>query len=268
MVGIEPSAVAAWPGVELLEALPGGARNQVLLARRGDRRLVVRRSTRSSASLDWELDLLEHLAEYGIGVPRVVPADDGRRHVHGVLIQEFVEGHPPRTDDEWRRVVEMVALVHQLTVGWPQRPGFASARELLVADRGGDVCLDAMPAQAVRVIRRAWRPVLAGRECAIHGDVGAGNVLVAEAQVTLLDWDEARVDVPWFDFAFLPATVAVPVPVPVDALVIAGLAWETATCWLPEPDYARRRLAELYARSGQTPTTRPCQLYLLRWPTH
>jgi Phosphotransferase enzyme family len=250
-VEIEPSAVAAWRGVQLLEALPGGARNQVLLAGRGDRRLVVRRSTRSSASLDWELDLLEHLGEHGVGIPPVVPANDGRRHVDGVVVQEFVEGHPPRTDDDWRRVVETLTVVHQLTVGWPQRPGFASARELLVADRGGDVRLDAMPAEAVHAIRRAWRPVLTGPQCAIHGDMGAGNVLVTDAGVTLLDWDEARVDVPWFDFAFLPAAPATAVPVPMDALITAGLAWETATCWLPEPDYAKRRLAELHARSDQ-----------------
>ena len=70
--------------------------------------------------------------------------------------------------------------------------------------------------------------------------------------MTLLDWDEARVDVPWFDFAFLPAAT-VPVDVPIDAVAIAGLAWETATCWLPEPECARRRLAELYARSDQAP---------------
>jgi len=127
-VVIEPSVVAAWRGVELLTALPGGARNQVMLARRADRRLVVRRSTRSSASLDWELDLLAYLAGHGVGIPRVVPADDGRRHVHGVLVQEFVDGHPPRTDADWQLVVETLTVVHRLTAGWPQRPGFASAR--------------------------------------------------------------------------------------------------------------------------------------------
>jgi Ser/Thr protein kinase RdoA (MazF antagonist) len=249
-VDIDQAAVAAWSGLELLHALPGGARNQVLLARHGDRRLVVRRSSRTSASLDWELNLLEHLAEHGVGVPRVVPASDGRRHLQGLLVQEFVDGYPPRTDDDWQRVVQTLTLVHQLTVGWPQRPGFASARELLVIDRGGDVDLDAMPTDAVQAVRQAWQPILTGPECAIHGDVGAGNILVTDAQVTLLDWDEARSDVPWFDFAFMPVSITTPAPVPMDALITAGVAWETATCWLPEPDYAKHRLAELRARSG------------------
>ena len=179
---IDPAAVAAWPGVELVRALPGGARNTVLLARRRDRRLVVRRSARSPASLDWELDLLEHLTGHGVAVPRVVPADDGRRHVDGVLVQEFVDGRPPRDDDDWHRVIQTLTVVHRLTVGWPQRPGFASARELLVRDRGGDVRLDLMPAQAVRAVRQAWQLVLGAPECAIHGDVGAGNILVTDAR--------------------------------------------------------------------------------------
>jgi aminoglycoside phosphotransferase (APT) family kinase protein len=78
--------------------------------------------------------------------------------------------------------------------------------------------------------------------------VGAGNILVDGERVTLLDWDESRVDVPWFDFAFVADDVEVPVPVDRVALVTAGVAWEAATCWMPEPEYAARRLAELYAR--------------------
>jgi Ser/Thr protein kinase RdoA (MazF antagonist) len=87
-------ALAAWSGVELLEPLAGGARNQVFLARRGRARLVVRRSGRPAASLEWELDLLEHLRANGVLVPEVVPADDGRRQVDGLLLQRFLEGRP------------------------------------------------------------------------------------------------------------------------------------------------------------------------------
>jgi hypothetical protein len=72
--------------------------------------------------------------------------------------------------------------------------------------------------------------------------------------VTLLDWDESRVDVPWFDFAFLPEGVEAPSPADRDTLVTAGVAWEAATCWTPEPEYAARRLAELYARLPRPPT--------------
>jgi Ser/Thr protein kinase RdoA (MazF antagonist) len=207
-----PRALAAWSRVELVQTLTGGARNQVYLARRGGQQLVVRRSTRPPASLDWELDLLEHLRVHAIGVPQLVPADDGRRHVDALLVHQFIKGHPPHDSRDWRRVVDLLDVIHGLTGGWPQRPGFASSRELLTSDRGGDVHLDTTPHGAVEAIRGAWQPILQGPECAIHADVGAGNILVDGDAVALLDWDEARVDVPWFDFAFLPVHVEVPSP--------------------------------------------------------
>jgi Ser/Thr protein kinase RdoA (MazF antagonist) len=191
---------------------------------------------------------LDYLASHGIGVPRTVSSDDGRRHVDGVLIYRFIDGRPPRDREDWQRAVAVLAAVHEMTEGWPQRPGFASSRQLLTADRGGDVRLDAMPPEAVDAIRAAWRPVVTDTECVNHGDVGAGNILVTETGIALLDWDESRVDVPWFDFAFLPPDIAAHVPVDPAELGIAGVAWEAATGWIAEPDYAAKRLAELYRR--------------------
>jgi len=187
----------------------------------------------------------------GIRVPAVVPADDGRRHVDGVVVQRWLPGGPPRTDADWAAVVGVLSRVHALTQGWSQRPGFASSRDLLVRDQGGDVDLGALPPPAAAAIRRSWQPLLVGAECAIHGDVGGNNILVHEGQAALVDWDEARVDVPWFDFAHLPAHVEVPTPVDRVSLTTAGVAWEAATCWLAEPEYATGRLAELQQRLRQ-----------------
>ena len=252
-VELQRSSVAAWAGVELRGPLIGGARNQIVRAERGNERLVVRHSSRSVPALDWELDLLEFLDAHGIEVPRAVSSDDGRRHVDGVVIYRFVDGRPPRDREDWQRAVAVLTAIHEMTAGWPQRPGFASSRQLLTADRGGDVRLDAMPHRAVAAVRAAWRPVVTGAECVNHGDVGGGNILVTETGIALLDWDESRVDVPWFDFAFLPPDVAADMPVEAEALSIAGIAWEAATCWTAEPDYAARRLAELYARVAVKP---------------
>jgi Ser/Thr protein kinase RdoA (MazF antagonist) len=235
--------------VEIGEPMPGGARNPVHRARRGCEELVVRVSGRSAASLEWEFDLLQALSEAGVTVPMPVRTDDGRRHADGVMVHRLIAGGPPRDQHDWRRVVETLRVVHAITIGWPQRPGFASARQLLTKDRGGDVDLAATPQPVANLIRRAWLPVLDGSECAVHGDLGAGNILVNDDRVALIDWDEARVDVPAFDYAHLPPDVPLPVAGRRSDIVTAGVAWETATCWVAEPDYARRRLAELRDRT-------------------
>lgn len=246
-----------WPELEPVGALTGGARNRVVLARYGNRQVVARRSTRSGASLAWELDLLEHLAGQGLRVPRPVPADDGRRSVNGVVVQEFLAGEPPSSTDDWMRVTAALKVVHDNTVGWTQRPGFASSANLLGRLSGGDVQLDAMPPELVEQVRQTWATIQIGPTSVVHGDVRAGNVLVDGGSVGLLDWDEARVDVRWFDLAALPTSTTLPGSIGRTALDAAALAWETATCWVAEPEYARscaHQLVELL--HSQDPTIR------------
>ena len=55
-------------------------------------------------------------------------------------------------------------------------------------------------------------------------------------------------DSPWFDLAPLPSDVPVPWPGDREVLVTAGLAWEAATCWVAEPDYAATVLSRLRNR--------------------
>jgi Ser/Thr protein kinase RdoA (MazF antagonist) len=243
-------AAEHWLGLEPVRALTGGARNPVMLARYRAEEVVIRRSSRCRASLGWELDLLEHLAAAGVRVPRPVPADGGRREVEGIVVQERLRGHPPRTSRDWQRVAATLEVVHAHTIGWPQRPGFASSAELLERDAGGDVRLDTMPAPLVDQVRRAWSELQVGPQSVVHGDVGAGNVLVDGDTVGLVDWDEARVDVRWFDLADLPVPVDLPDAIRPEALATAGLAWETATCWVAEPDHARSCARRLLARTA------------------
>lgn len=240
--------VRAWSGVELIRSLTGGARNPVYLAHRRGQDFVVRVSGRPAESLEWELDLLDALDAAGVVVPRSVATDDGRRHNQGVLVQQFIPGHPPHDRQDWERVVATLTTVHDVTADWPQRPGFASASYLLHHPTGGDIQLEAMPDDAVSLVRSSWQPVVTGAETAIHGDLGESNVLITDQQVALIDWDEARVDVPAFDFTDIPDQVPLPLPIDRTALSIAGLARETATCWISEPDYAAHRLDELRAR--------------------
>lgn len=237
----------AWGEVRVGARLGGGNRNEVVEVWLGTRRLVARRSRRSAASLSWEVRLLEHLAGGGVRVPEVVAAQDGRRHVDGVMVMSWLDGRSPEAAD-WPGVATVLRTVHELTRGWPQRPGSASTQQLLTEQRGGDVDLTGMPADAVAECRRAWARLAGSAQTVVHGDPGAANIRISAAGVGLLDWDEARVDVSDLDFAELP--VAGPADGGrLDVVRAAATAWEAANGWTLEPAYARRQLDLL--RSGR-----------------
>lgn len=239
----------AWPRLELGDPVDGGHRTDVRHARLGGRPVVVRRSTRSEAALAWELELLVHLDRRGVRVAPPIRTASGALHHEGVVVHPLLAGRHPVDPDDWARVAVMVRRLHQLTIGWPQRPGFASARELRSAPRGGDVDLASMPSDVVDEVRRCWATVASGPTCVVHGDLNASNVLVGEdGRAMLLDWDESRVDVPWFDLGDLPLDLPSGGPDEADVRA-ASLAWEVATSWAREPMYTRQRLEELRASS-------------------
>jgi len=143
-------------------------------------------------------------------------------------------------------VYRVLDRLHDITRDWPQRPGFSSTRELLTADRGGDVRLDLMPPDVVARCRDSWRPLAGESTSVVHGDPGAGNIRISRQGVGLIDWDEARVDASIFDIASLP--VIAPLGYGRERLADARRAldaWEAANGWVVEPAYARRRLAQL-----------------------
>ena len=242
--------LAAWGPLEVAGPLGGGNRNTVRELRRGRERLAGRWSRRSPASLDWEIGLLDHLARHGLRVPEVVPALDGRRQVNGVIVQTWLDGTPPRPAD-WPAVKAAVRQLHQVTAHWPQRPGFASTRELQTAERGGDVDLAAMPAEAVAACRQAWAALAGTPQAVVHGDLAPANIRISSAGAGLLDWDEARVDYTDLDLADLPGS-GLP-PARLAAAHRALTAWEAANGWTIEPEYAQRQLAVL--GTGHSPET-------------
>lgn len=257
-----PPDVSACPGVELGDPLTGGSRAPVFRARQDGQLLVVKVSPRTPASLAWELELLRTLDHAGLRVPVTVPTVDGQDSRDGVVVQTFLPGHPPRTPQDWDRVAAFITRVHDLTPAWPQRPGSLGIRQLLTQDRGGDVDLTAMPAPAAALVRSCWRELLAqldaspvartqrGRTCVVHGDLGTSAVLVHAGEIGVIDWDEARVDFPVLDLIGIPGHAR---PPGVDPVVtqLASLAWETATCWVPEPRHASDLLDQL--RDATTP---------------
>lgn len=227
-----------------IEPLTGGVANDVWSVRVHGRLAVGRLGGRSEADLAWETALLQHLDRGGLTVPVPIPAVDGRLFADGLVVTTYLEGGPPETRDDWRRVAGVLRELHRLTRGWPQRPGWRSSTDLLHAETGTKVDLGAMPAEGVARCRAAWAR-LAGREtCVVHGDPNPGNVRMTANQVALIDWDEAHVDVPDLDLV-LPGNAAGLDEGAHDIAAQASAAWEAAVCW--DDEYSIKRLAEVRA---------------------
>jgi Ser/Thr protein kinase RdoA (MazF antagonist) len=234
---IDPSP---WTGLRLLEAASGGNRNDVWRGRIGAEQVSVRRSRRSAASLIWELDLMGELGRMGFRVPGVVPAEDGRRVVDGIVVQDWLEGRRPQSQADWRLVARELARLHSELSGHHQRPGCCPVDVLRTRRRSVDADLDRMPADVVEVILDVFDALAGMPISVIHGDPMADNIRIgADGSVGLLDWDESRVDLTWHDLSNLGIRI-----LDEDSHRRAqrlSNGWEAANAWTLEPDYARRR---------------------------
>lgn len=224
--------LACW-GIEApLAPLSGGHRNRVLRTLSGPP-LVFKSTRRDEAALRWLAPVMRAAVRAGFRVAPLIPARSGRLSEGGWTCEPFLPGRA-FAPDEVARIRPRLDRFHALTAGLPQRTGFAAAADLLTRARGGDVDLAAMPPAVARLCRQAWADLAAGPLAAIHGDVGPGNLLWGpEGAITLIDWDVARVDLPFFDTAEGP--------------LAARLAWEVACSWRVEPAQARRTLRQLRA---------------------
>ena len=227
-----------------IEPLGGGVGNDVWGVRVNEHLAVGRLGTRSDADLGWETELLQYLHNEGLTVPLPIPTTDGRLFVDGLVVMTYVEGGPPETRVDWRRVADTLRRLHRLTQGWPQRPGWRSSTDLLQADTGTRIDLGAMPTEGVARCRAAWSRLAGRQTCVVHGDPNPGNVRMTADRVTLIDWDESHVDVPDLDLV-LPQNAAGLDDGAHDIAAQASAAWEAAVCW--DDEYALKRLAEVRA---------------------
>lgn len=234
----------AWSGLVVGASLTGGHRNRVWDAALGDRRVVVRRSRRPRGSLTWELDLLGALHRAGFGVAEVVPADNGERAVEGYVVQTWVAGRQPASAGDWEAVAAELERLHHLFAGVAQRPGCRVVTELGPTSRSVDARLSTLPADVRALVLHEFASVRDAPVGVVHGDPGPDNIRIdTDGRVWLFDWDESRVDVTWHDLSNLGVRV-LPPAIHRRAVRLSH-AWEVANAWVAEPDYARRRLAQL-----------------------
>jgi Ser/Thr protein kinase RdoA (MazF antagonist) len=219
--------------------------NDVWSVRVGGQLAVARRGARGDADLAWETELLVHLDRAGLTVPLPIPTTDGRLFADGLVVMTYVEGGPPKTEADWRRVAATLRQLHQLTPHWPQRPGWRSSTDLLHAERGTKVDLGAMPSEGVVRCRAAWARLVGRPTCVVHGNpTNPSNIRMTAERVALIDWDEAHVDVADLDLV-LPHNAAGLDDAAHDIAAQASAAWEATVCW--DDAYAVKRLADVRA---------------------
>jgi Ser/Thr protein kinase RdoA (MazF antagonist) len=226
-----------------IEPLAGGVANDVWSVRINGHLAVGRLGARCDADLAWETELLRYLDRQGLTVPMPIPTTDGRLFADGLMVMTYVEGGPPETAGDWRRVADTLRRLHRLTDGWRQRPGWRSSTELLHAETGTKIDLGAMPAEGVARCRAAWSRLVGRAPCVVHGNPNSpSNVRMTASRVALIDWDEAHVDVADLDLV-LPDNAAGLDDDALDIAAQASAAWEAAVCW--DDEYAVKRLAEV-----------------------
>lgn len=236
----------AWPGLELGASISQGHRNRVWMAQVNEVPVVVRESRRSIPSLAWELELNSFVNARGLLAPQVLLTADGEQHRNGVVVQSWLDGRAPNSVADWRLVSTVLEELHRLTAEYPQRPECCTVRELGDVRRSVDANLDLIPDETETSILRVFAEFDDVATAVIHGDPMGDNIRIDDSgRVGFLDWDESRVDLTWHDLSNLGVQV-------LDdeshqrAQRLSN-AWEAANAWTVEPEYARRRLADLTA---------------------
>ncbi|WP_299148856.1 phosphotransferase [uncultured Tateyamaria sp.] len=222
--------LAAWGLTGTPVTLRGGHRNTVL--RVGAH--VLKTTRRSEAALEWLTPVHDAAQAAGLRVPRLIRSEAGALNVEGWTCEPYLPGRP----SDARTIATRIEAFHHACIALPQRPGFASATDLIMSECGGDVDLRLMPTQVVAQIRQAWSAVAGQPQSVVHGDLGPSNIPIdREGTISLIDWDEARFDLTLFDTALTGNTRP--------EAKRARLAREIACCWQIEPDRARRLAATL-----------------------
>src|SRR4051795_7488461 len=97
-------ALEQWGDVGPIEPVAGGVANDDWSVRVNGPLAVGRLGARSDADLEWETELLQYLDREGLTVPVPIPTTDGRLFVDGLVVMTYLDGGPPETEADWRRV--------------------------------------------------------------------------------------------------------------------------------------------------------------------
>ncbi|MCH2165797.1 MAG: aminoglycoside phosphotransferase family protein [Marinovum sp.] len=230
---------AAWGLPDFsFEPLSGGARNIVLLARGPGIKVVFKTTRRCEDQMRWLLEVVPWLRSAGLEIAMPMETSDGALTHAGWTVEPFVPGRA-LTIPDMGRFRQTLLRLQGLACGMAQRPGFASAGELMSAHQSADFDLYSMPIELLARCRAAWSQVPGAPLTLCHGDLNPSNLAITPwGQFVIYDWDEARIDHPLFDLVAIGALDhATPRR--------AALAYEIAACWNLERERAMSLAKEL-----------------------
>jgi hypothetical protein len=226
-----PPDLSAFGSFDLVRPLLGGHLHSVwLVADIKGHHWVAKSTGRDQPALDWLTPVQAAARRAGWIVPTLQRTADGLCAAGGWTLEPFVAGQLA-TPADITALASRIDAFHRAAVGLPQRPGAAALPDHMISDHLGDIDLTAMPPHLVAACRAAWAPFADWPTCAIHGDLGPGNVLLTPDGPALIDWDEARRDLPFLDLIYAGQPNA--------AMQRAHRAREIACGWQREPSHAR-----------------------------
>jgi 5-methylthioribose kinase len=205
-----------------VEELMGGVSGVVLAVESDSRQLVVKQAlARLNVPQEWHSDPGRiHAEAHALRVagqidPSSVPELIDVDAVHNVLIMRRVPARFRSWKDELmsghidlgvpERLGHQVATWHSATLDHNQLRSTLGTVDIFVElriDPFYHVPAERNPLVATQLAQLADR-LLEGRQCLVHGDFSPKNVLVAEHDVVVLDWEVAHIGDPAFDLAFM-----------------------------------------------------------------
>jgi Phosphotransferase enzyme family len=226
--------LSAFGDVRLVRPLPGGHRNTVWLVETSAGLAVAKSTAHSADALAWLAPLHAAARTAGFVVPAFHRTGAGAILSEGWTVEDWQDG-PALTPADLPTLAPRLRALHAQASALPQRPGQHS-----LPDRA---CLPLphLPAAVARLCRAALMPIADHPTTAIHGDINPSNLIHTGSNgPALIDWDEARRDLPFLDFIQIAATT--------QTEIRAHLACEIISGWAVEPAYAQAcadRLAHL-----------------------
>jgi 5-methylthioribose kinase len=209
------------PGARV-EELTGGVSGVVLAVESDAVQLVVKQAlARLNVPQEWHSDPgrihaeADALRVAGRIDPRSVPELIDMDPVHNVLIMSRVPARFQNWKDELmsghidlavpERLGHQLASWHSATLDHSRLGAGFDTVDVFVdlrIDPFYHVPAERNPLVAAQLAQLADR-LLEGRQCLVHGDFSPKNVLVAETDVVVLDWEVAHIGDPAFDLAFM-----------------------------------------------------------------